>query len=135
MKVLTFRIIFLFSLLIFLSSSSFGQSSYTCLYLQNCNYNTIVERYDNCIGAPLQSKFEIDKAEKIITLILPEEKISYAVLSKQRKNRATVVYRVSQENGENIFVIVNSKEKEIRILMKKNGNASLKIYSQNEETD
>lgn len=131
-KLKTFAAFLLFFAFTFFTTQA--QTIYTCSYTQACSWNSVTEKYDNCIGGTANTRFEIDKNEKSITQTIQDIKSTFPILSKQRKNKVTSVYMVKQPNGENYYYIIDSKTKEVRILVKKDGIASLTIYSQSDSS-
>lgn len=115
---------------------SFGavqaQTNFNCMYTQYCSWDDGMQQYTNCIGGLENSSFEINKAETSITQIIKNVKTSYPVQSKERKKKGVTIYLVKNDAGDKYYYIVNSRIKEVRILDKKQGKATLTIYSQND---
>lgn len=107
-----------------------AQTSFSSTYRQYCYWNDTTEKYGNCEGYEESSLFVMNKAETMFTHTTETMKSAYYVESKEYDEKNEVyTYFVTSDVGNKYDYIFDSKNKEVRVVIKKEEETILLTFT------
>ena len=107
-----------------------AQTSFSSTYRQYCYWNDTTEKYGNCEGYEESSLFVMNKAETMFTHTTETMKSAYYVERKEYDEKNEVyTYFVTSDVGNKYDYIFDSKNKEVRVVIKKEEETILLTFT------
>jgi hypothetical protein len=108
------------------SALVYSQVSFSCTYREYCDWNNYTEKFENCEGYEESSLFVMNEAETVFTHTTETMKSSYFVKSREYdKENDVYTYYVTSDVGNDYYYIFDLKNKEVRVLIKKEDKIEL----------
>ena len=103
-----------------------AQTSYSCHYREFCNWDEDAGTFVDCNGYDEPSLFVMNSDKTMFTHSIESMKSTYYIKTKEYNEDVDVwLYDVVSDVGNEYYYIFDDKNKEIRILAEKDGQAIL----------